>query len=345
MGNPISRVTWRWPFRRLRSDIGFGAFISYSGPQDRELISKIQNGIEKLAKKWYRPPVVKVFVDKTSIAAGTRLWSRIEYGLSRSSWLILMASPEAAQSWWVNRELDWWVTHRSLDNLIIVHTAGHLGWDRQLWDFSPQSTALPPRLRGVFTDEPVWVTVPRDDHGPNVERAVLNITSAVRQMPIHELSSQAYREHRRTIRWARGAIATLSLLLVAALVLSFLALTQKRHADEQARIALSRQLAATSTTNLSTNPRAALLMAASAYRINANSQTFAALMRADTSNPKLVRYFGVDAPVSVLDGSGDGKTIVAGLDDGRVVRWSTADSEPTTVMKLSAAIDLPRRQW
>lgn len=114
----------------MRSDIGFGAFISYSGPQDRELISKIQNGIEKLAKKWYRPPVVKVFVDKTSIAAGTRLWSRIEYGLSRSSWLILMASPEAAQSWWVNRELDWWVTHRSLDNLIIVHTAGHLGWDR-----------------------------------------------------------------------------------------------------------------------------------------------------------------------------------------------------------------------
>ena len=337
MGNPISRVTWRWPFRRLRSDIGFGAFISYSGPQDRELISKIQNGIEKLAKKWYRPPVVKVFVDKTSIAAGTRLWSRIEYGLSRSSWLILMASPEAAQSWWVNRELDWWVTHRSLDNLIIVHTAGHLGWDRQLWDFSPQSTALPPRLRGVFTDEPVWVTVPRDDHGPNVERAVLNITSAVRQMPIHELSSQAYREHRRSIRWARGAIATLSLLLVAALVLSFLALTQKRHADEQAKIALSRQLAATSTTNMSTNPRAALLMAASAYRINANSQTLAALMRADASNPKLVRYFGVDAPVSVLDGSGDGKTIVAGLDDGRVVRWSTADSEPTTVMKLSAA--------
>ena len=26
--------------------------------------------VEKLAKKWYRPPVVKVFVDKTSIAAG-----------------------------------------------------------------------------------------------------------------------------------------------------------------------------------------------------------------------------------------------------------------------------------
>ena len=60
-----------WSVRRLRPDIGFGAFISYSGQEDRALITKLQNGIEKLAKRWYRPPVMKVFVDKTSIAAGT----------------------------------------------------------------------------------------------------------------------------------------------------------------------------------------------------------------------------------------------------------------------------------
>jgi len=48
---------------------------------------------------------MKVFVDKTSIAAATRLWGRIKYGLSRSRWIILMASPEAAQSWWVDREV------------------------------------------------------------------------------------------------------------------------------------------------------------------------------------------------------------------------------------------------
>jgi hypothetical protein len=154
------RAGWL-PFRRVRPDIGFGAFISYSGRQDRELISRLQRGIEKLATKWYLPPVAKVFVDKTSIAAGTRLWSRIEDGLSRSAWLILVASPEAAQSWWVNREVDWWVTHRPLDNLIIVHTAGVLRWDRDLQDFSADSTAIPPPLRGSFDEEPVWASVPQ----------------------------------------------------------------------------------------------------------------------------------------------------------------------------------------
>ena len=323
---------------RLRPDIGFGAFISYSGPADRELISKLQNGIEKLAKRWYRPAVMKVFVDKTSIAAGTRLWSRIEYGLTRSKWLILMASPDAAQSWWVDREVGWWAEHKSLDNLIIVHTAGVLRWDRDVNDFSDDSNAIPPCLRGKFNDEPVWATVPRTGQGADVEAAVLSITSAVRETPIHELSSQAYREHRRTLRWAGGAIATLSLLLVAAVVLSVVAAVQKRHADDQARIALSRQLAATSATELSINPRVALLLAASAYRIDANPQTFAALMQADTANPQLVRYFDAGGAVTRLGASGDGKTLVAGLADGHVLRWPISDPEPATVIKLSSAI-------
>ena len=318
----------------MRTDIGFGAFISYSGHEDRALISKLQNGIEKLAKKWYEPPVMKVFVDKTSIAAGTRLWGRIESGLSRSRWLILFASPEAAQSFWVNREVQWWLAQRPIDNLIIVHTAGRLSWDRQLRDFAADSDALPPCLRGAFAEEPVWVSVPRNDPGADLEKAVLNVTSAVREVPIHELSSQAYREHRRTIRWATGAIAALSLLLVAALVLSFVAFTQKRHADQQARIALARQLAATSIASLSSNPRAAMMLAASGFHIDPSSQTFTALMRADTANPKLVRYVGVDQPVSALQGSRGGHVVVAGLLDGSVTRWNVAEQEPHRVIKL-----------
>ena len=200
-----------WPGRRMRTDIGFGAFISYSGQEDRALIAKLQNGIEKLAKRWYRPPVMKVFVDKTSISAGTRLWGRIEAGLSRSRWLILFASPEAAESWWVNREVEWWLAQRPIDNLVIVHTAGRLSWDRETRDFAADSTALPPCLRGAFADEPVWVSVLRDDRGADLDKVVLNVASTVRGVPIHELSSQAYREHRRTMRWAAGAIGALSL--------------------------------------------------------------------------------------------------------------------------------------
>jgi WD40 repeat protein len=335
--SPRVRVGWL-PWRRLRPDIGFGAFVSYSGPADRELISRLQRGIEKLANRWYRPPVMKVFVDKTSLGAGTRLWGRIEYGLSRSRWLIVMASPEAAQSWWVDREVGWWIAHRPLDNMIIVHTAGVLRWDRDTNDFSADSNAIPPCLRGKFSDEPVWSTVLRSGEGTDVEAAVLGITSAVRGTSVHELSSQAYREHRRTLRWAGGAIATLSFLLVAAVALSLVAVVQKRHADEEARVALSRQLASTSVTELSMNPRAALLLAASAYRVNPNPQTFAALMRADTANPQSVRYFDAGDTVAQLAASVDGKTLVAGLVDGRVIRWLLSDPSPVTVIQLSSPI-------
>ncbi len=225
-----------------------------------------------------------------------------------------------------------------MENIIIVHTAGVLRWDRDVNDFSADSDAIPPSLRGKFEDEPVWVAVPRTERGAEVEAAVLSITSAVRETPIHELSSQAYREHRRTLRWAGGAIATLSALLVAAVVLSMMAVIQKHHADQQARIALSRQLASTSATELSTDTRAALLLAVSAYRVNANAQTLAALMRADTANPRLVRYYDAGSAVTLLAGTSDGKMLVAGGADGRVLEWGFTDPKPNTVLKLPSAV-------
>jgi WD40 repeat protein len=200
--------------------------------------------MEQLAKRWYRPPIMKVFVDKTSIPVGP-LWSRIEYGLTRSKWLILMASPEAAESRWVGDEVNWWMTHRSLDNLIIVHTAGVLRWDRDLNDFTADSDAIPARLRGKFDHVPRWETVPREDRSPkNVESTVLSVTSAVRQIDIHELSSQAYREHRRTMRVRRGAIIVLAMLTVIALVAAGFAFVQRGEAIRQRQEAIRQRDAA-----------------------------------------------------------------------------------------------------
>ena len=227
------------------ADAGFGAFISYSGEANRHVVDRLQNRIERLAKPWYRTPIVKVFVDQTSLGAGSRLWSRIEKGLSKSSWLILVASPEAAGSWWVERELQWWLANRSLENLIIVHTAGTLAWDRDRKDFAADSTAIPTCLRGRFDDEPVWETVSREDPGTAIEKATLSIAAAIRQMPIHELSSVAFKEHRRTLRWARGAIAVLSVLLVTAIVAAVVAVVQFNRAAQESNRATQESLRAT----------------------------------------------------------------------------------------------------
>ena len=67
-----------------------------------------------------------VFRDKTSLAANPALWKAIEAALAQSDYFLLMASPESARSPWVNREVQWWLDHRSVDRLLIVVTGGEL---------------------------------------------------------------------------------------------------------------------------------------------------------------------------------------------------------------------------
>ena len=256
----ITLPNLRRAFERRASDLGYGAFISYSGERDRALIPRIQRGVEKLAKRWYQLPPIRIFVDKTSISAGPKLWSKIEYGLSRSSWLILLASPEAAASPWVTREVEWWLENRRADTILIVLTDGTLRWNDHANDFDADSTALPPPLHGQFSEEPVWVAVSwSEGHGPNrtripdVERATLDIASVVRGVPKYQLASEAIREHKRTMRWARGAVTALSLLLVAALVFGVLTLIQKNRADTEFRGAVAARLAEHSRSLLTGN--------------------------------------------------------------------------------------------
>lgn len=87
---------------------GYDAFISYSHTLDGTLARALQTGLEQFAKPWYRPRALRVFRDTTNLAANPGLWSSIENALASSAWLVLMASPPAARSIWVNREVTWW---------------------------------------------------------------------------------------------------------------------------------------------------------------------------------------------------------------------------------------------
>ena len=49
-----------------------------------------------------------------------RLWGTIEAALRDSGWLILLASPEAAQSSSLDREVAWWLADKSADRMLIA---------------------------------------------------------------------------------------------------------------------------------------------------------------------------------------------------------------------------------
>src|SRR5688500_13914264 len=100
----------------------YKAFISYSHAEDSQLAAAIHSALHRFAKPWYRLHAMRVFRDKTNMSANPALWPAIEQALEQSEWLLFFASPASARSEWVRRELDWWLTRRSIPQLILCVT-------------------------------------------------------------------------------------------------------------------------------------------------------------------------------------------------------------------------------
>src|SRR5712691_8791390 len=114
----------------------YDAFISYSHAKDKPVAAALQSKVQTLGKPRYRRRALRLFRDDTSLSATPSLWPSIEQALGQSRFLILLASPEAAASQWVNKEVAYWLEHKSADTLLIAVTDGALAWDNAANDFA-----------------------------------------------------------------------------------------------------------------------------------------------------------------------------------------------------------------
>ena len=136
----------------------YDAFISYSHAKDKPIAARLQSVIQKLGKPWYRRRALRLFRDDTSLSATPHLWPMIEQALGQSRYFLLFASPEAAASKWVNKEVAHWIEHNSIDTVLIALTEGELTWDDASGDFAPSPNhPLPQALAKRFPSEPKWV--------------------------------------------------------------------------------------------------------------------------------------------------------------------------------------------
>lgn len=207
------------PERAGRYDV----FLSYGHAADHSLAPALAWKLSRYAKPWYRARSLRVFRDDADLGAAPALWGAIERAMAASDWLVLLASPAAAASPWVNREVSWWLANRSPERLLVVLTEGEL------------VDAMPPVLKDA--EEPRWVDlralhhvgdIDRDD--PRLTEGVADVVATVRGIPKDDLLGEHVREHRRTRRLAAGTIATLSILLVAAVIASTIAFEQRDQA-------------------------------------------------------------------------------------------------------------------
>jgi len=229
-------------------DMTFNGFISYSHAADGRLAPAIQRGLHRLAKPWHRRRALWIFRDQTGLAVTPGLWSSIQTALDGSDYFLLLASPEAARSPWVNREIEHWIAGKSADRILPVVTDGEWAWDNDRGDFTEGSTAVPPSLRGVFTEEPFFLDLRWARGSEHLSLQHSRFRDAIAQLaaPMHgvskdELEGEDVRQHRRARRLLSVAAVTLLVLTVLASVTGVSAVRNAERARNNAAEALRQQ--------------------------------------------------------------------------------------------------------
>jgi len=321
----------------------YSAFISYSHAADEKLAPAIQRALQTFAKPWYKLRALRVFRDKTSLSANPALWPAIEQALDQSEWFLFVASPRAAQSRWVQRELEWWIQHRKSERMLILLTDGDLVWDETRNDFDwVRTSAVPDILKDQFAGEPLYVDLRWAKTVPNLSLRHLRFRAAMLDIaaPVHgrakdELDGEDVRQHRKTKRWAWAAGIALAVLAVVSIAAAFVAVQQRDRAEAGRQIAFSRQLAAQALSHVGGERLdSALLLALESQNVLTSSGATTDSNAFDARSSLLTTLQHGSRPIAsylragdLVAFSPDGHTL-ASVDAGKIIIWDVATRKP-----------------
>lgn len=355
------------PDDRAPSGRRFRAFISYSR-EDRALAIALEIGLQRLAKPRGAKRIFEVFLDLDDIPGGKSLPEHLRNGLADSDFLVVVASPAAAESHWVNEELaTWFELGRTVDEIIIVLSDGDL-----VWDTEPKSGAapgwaaggdlvLPEPLRGTrFTEPPTWVdfrdhtAVARadpEDAGVrlSLQDPAFKVSVARVQAPLRgegwtpsDIVGEDLDLWRAARRRRRRAITALAVLTVTATIAGIVAIAYQRRSAAQERTALSRQLAVQSSSPAGTSLDLGLLLAVEAFRVDETAEAFGGLIGAATRAGEVARVLrGHDRALRGIAFSPGGELMATTAVGGSVVLWDTRTWEPVDPPLRGVSADDP----
>ncbi|WP_330317553.1 toll/interleukin-1 receptor domain-containing protein [Streptomyces platensis] len=308
----------------------YDAFLSYSHAADSAKADHLRRGLQNFARSsWRHLRALRIFLDNASLSANPGLWPEIERHLADSGAFILLACPRSAGSDWVQKEINWWRAGLGARRMLIVVTGGELQWDHGAGDFDwEHTTCLPRTMAGMFSDEPRWVDLrwmSEEDPGSlrdsRFQQCVADLAAPLHGRPKEDLIGADVTRQRRTKRLVRGALAVITALAVAAGLGWVNAVQQRDEAQRQARLATSRQLAATALNLKDGNLRLASLLAIEAYRMQESPEAIAALNQLATDSPHLMSMKSSPKDISALAFSTDDKAVAVGDEGGAVAVW------------------------
>jgi hypothetical protein len=238
----------------------------------------LQSALHRFARPWYRMRALHVFRDQSNLSTSPALWSSVQQALLDSEFFILLASPGAAASKWVNKEVNFWLSHRSPKTLLLVLTGGNVIWNDATGDFDWDKTdAIPRELRKIFQEEPFVLDLrgaktPADLSlkNPGFLESIATLAATLHGRAKDELIGQDVSQHRLVRRLVWSTLAVLSILTLLLAGAAWVALQQRT-------LAVSRELAATSLTQVAGNPDLGISLAVEAVNVSPTEQAIEAL--------------------------------------------------------------------
>jgi WD40 repeat protein len=272
----------------------YNAFISYSHVADDKFASSLQTGLQKFAKPWYKKRNLEIFLDESSLSASPHLWRSITRALDQSEYLILLASPESGKSKWVNKEIEYWLQKKTIDNILIVLTGGNINWDdKKSFFIDHENNSLPPILYDKFDSEPFYIDLRHSRTledltlaNPIFKKEILKLAAKLHRKQPNDFASEEVTVHRKMIRVRNSAIGLLALLLCITLIAAWLANKNADEAKENLHQAIKNQQKADSTAVIANQQRDSAIIARKAAdqnALNAKLQTDTAQIERDNA--------------------------------------------------------------
>jgi hypothetical protein len=243
----------------------YDAFISYSQAEDGKLAPVIQSALQKINAPWHglSKPKINIFRDATNLGKSPgKLTDSIKEGIKSSNKYILLCSPRAKNSYWVNEEVEYYkllCKEKGIDpseNIIIVVTDGNIKWNYEKKDWDLEVTnVLPAGLYGCFSDVPLWVDFKDIKRETNLDtkstlfkNGIVRIAAFLLNKAPAEIDSIELRTRRTQKKIFTGVIAALLLLLGISLERTYRAnvnedraIKEERRAEINADSALAAQ--------------------------------------------------------------------------------------------------------
>lgn len=214
------------------------AFISY---KHAELDRRVSKTVHRFLETFRIPRPLRheksssklgaVFRDDEELSATPSLPASIEQALAEARWLIVICTPDAAQSTWVNRETDAFIRMHGRDRVLTVLAAG------EPHESFPQAL----RVDNPNDMEPLACDLRNARNSLARRRELLRLVAPILGCDYDELIQ---RRRRRRMRIAAATFATASAILCILLAMSWSNTQKLRITESRTLAAQSRELLA-----------------------------------------------------------------------------------------------------